>query len=306
MSQKLVEHRSEIKPLNLFDERFYPPRNDQVEDVLRYFIVMVALDHRLSRPGKPYTACLEDGCYRGADLLYRLGKKIYDEHREFFDPRHLAEIRVDDIEKYFNYNNARVPDPEVRAYLLRDLGAKILKLYDGMVSNIIRVARGKLRGTLSSPGLIDLLKVFRAYEDPVEKKPFLLAKFLYLRRLFNIVDMDNMEVPVDNHLSRIAYRTGLVTVKGALWDYIKSSKPVPRAVDVLLRLTVRYAYKRVSMASGINPVLLDDLLWTHGRSKCLRDEEPLCQQCIFRDFCKAYYDREFMVSEHIYYDTWYY
>ncbi|OYT56351.1 MAG: hypothetical protein B6U76_04010, partial [Desulfurococcales archaeon ex4484_217_2] len=58
--------------------------------------------------------------------------------------------------------------------------------------------------------LIDRLKTFRAYEDPVEKKSFLLVKFLERRGIFKPIDKENLHVPVDNHLVRIAFRLGIV------------------------------------------------------------------------------------------------
>ncbi len=297
---------NEIPKLDLFDKRYYPPERDNKEDVVRYFLVLVALDHRLSRPGKPYEACLEDGCYHGADLLYRLGKKVYDYNREFFDPRHLASLTVDEFNKIFSIGRARVPDPEVRVYLLKDLGIKITKLFNGRALELITKSSNLIRGVDTQPGLLDLLRIFRAYEDPVEKKSFLLIKFLIGRRILNPKDPWSLEIPVDNHLTRIALRTGLINVKGRLWKYIKAFKPVTRDDDMLIRLFVRRAYKTISVKYHIDIGVLDDFLWIMGRKICLRDEEPQCDKCLFKKFCRAYRDREYLVKEHNYYTTWYY
>ncbi|WFO74519.1 iron-sulfur cluster loop [Desulfurococcaceae archaeon MEX13E-LK6-19] len=308
MSNIVTKYIEKIKheQLNVFDERYYPPSSSDLETTLRYFLVVVALDHRLSRPGKPYEACLEDGCYHGADLLYRIARKILDENPRFYDPHVLSNLRVDEFTKYFNVKEATVPDPEVRTLLLRDIGVKLLKLYDGNAENIIKISGNRLKGSLGKPGLIDLLRVFRAYEDPVEKKLFLLAKFLEARGIIKVNDIEEKEVPVDNHLTRIALRTGIVSVYGVLWDKIRENKPVSWEEDILLRLSVRKAYKIVSLEAGIDPFLLDDFLWVFGRKACYRDEEPRCNECIFKEFCKAYRNAEYMVSEHYYYDTWYY
>ncbi|MEM4053120.1 MAG: iron-sulfur cluster loop, partial [Ignisphaera sp.] len=45
-----------IKPLNVFDTSFYPSVDESIDRVLAYFLIMVAMDHRLSRPDKPYEA----------------------------------------------------------------------------------------------------------------------------------------------------------------------------------------------------------------------------------------------------------
>ncbi|MCD6487817.1 MAG: iron-sulfur cluster loop [Desulfurococcales archaeon] len=295
-----------IKPLDLFDEKYYPPRNDEPEKVAMYLAVLVALDHRLSRPGRPYEACLEDGCYHGADLLYRLGKKIYDYEPDFYTPKKLSRITIDDIRKRFNIDGAEVPDPAVRALLLKDLGIKLLKLYNGSFMELLKISGCRLRGTIDKPGLIDLLKIFRAYEDPVEKKSFLLVKSLIARKLYQVCDAENMEIPVDNHLTRIALRTGLVKVRGRLWNYIKSFQPVSYTDDILIRYVVRIAYKEVSRKSTKPVSYIDDILWKLGRTTCLRDEIPKCNVCLFKDFCIARKDKRYMVKEHNYYNTWYY
>ena len=142
--------------------------------------------------------------------------------------------------------------------------------------------------------------------DPVEKKPMLLAKFLIARGVFKPVDPWNLDVPVDNHLTRIALRTGLVRVEGLLWEKIKGGREFTSEEDVLLRLVVRRAYRVVARNAGIDPGVIDDVLWIHGRKVCLRDSEPLCSKCVFKSFCLAYQNPEYMVPEHYYYNTWYY
>lgn len=302
---RVVKKRAgELPRVNVYDEKFYPPRGDDPERVLRFFTVMVALDHRVSRPGKQYYACLEDGCYKGADLLYRLGLKKYLENPEFFSPEKLAEVKVEEVKNTFSLGEASLPDPEVRTMLLRDLGYKLVKFYGSSLVNLLNQSHGRVRGTLSEPGLVDNLRVFRAYEDPVEKKAMLLAKFLVARGLFN--PLDELDVAVDNHLSRVAYRLGLVMVSGELWDKIKRGLEVSPEEDVLLRLVVRRAYRQVAKRAGVTPALLDDYFWIMGRSVCLRDNPPLCEKCLFKGFCRAKRNPVFMVQEHVYYDTWYY
>jgi hypothetical protein len=301
----LRRHKASVERLDVFDEKYYPPRGDNVENVLRFFLVTVALDHRLSRPGRPYEACIPgDGCYHGADLLYRLAKLKYEEDRGFYDPIHLSRITVEEVRDWLTVGNATPPDPEIRALLLRDLGYKLLKLYDGRVSRLLEESHGRIHGSLGEPGLADNLRVFRAYEDPVEKKTMLLAKFLLARGLFK--PTDNLDVAVDNHLSRIAYRLGIVVVSGRLWDKIRRGEEVSREEDVMLRLTIRRAYRMLAEKAGLDPLVLDDHLWLMGRKTCLRDTEPRCDECIFRKICLAVKRKAFLVSEHTHYNTWYY
>ncbi|MEM1713709.1 MAG: iron-sulfur cluster loop [Desulfurococcaceae archaeon] len=294
----------ELLSLNVFDEKYYPPKNDEIENVLRYFIVMVAMDHRLSRPGRQYYACLEDGCYKGADLLYRLGMRKYLENHEFFSPQKLSTITVEEVSRAFSVKEVSPPDIEVRTLLLRDLGIKLTKLYDSSVTKLLINSNNRIRGSLFEPGLVDNLKFFRAYEDPVEKKSMLFAKFIIARGYFKPVDQP--DVAVDNHLSRIAYRLGLVMVSGTLWDKIKNEVEFTPEEDILLRLTIRRAYRYISEKAKLSPINVDDFFWIMGRTICLRDSSPLCDKCFFKGFCKARKHSAFMVKEHVFYNTWYY
>lgn len=300
----LRSKQSELRRLDVFDERFYPPRDLDPETTARYFIVMVSMDHRLSRPGRPYRACLEDGCYEGADLLYRLGVRRLIEDVDFFTPEHLASIAIDEVKDTFSYGEISPPDIDIRTMLLRDLGFKLIKLYDSSVLKLIRESGNRIRGGFHGEGLVEKLRVFRAFEDPVEKKSMLFTKFMITRGLFNPVD--ELDVAVDNHLSRIAYRLGLVMVSGSLWSKIRGGIEVEYEEDVLLRLTIRRAYRYISTSSGLKPVIIDDYFWNMGRSICLRDTMPLCDKCLFRGFCRARRNNVFMVKEHVYYNTWYY
>ncbi len=293
----------ELPVLDVFDERYYPGRGVERELVLRYFIVMVAMDHRLSRPGRPYEGYVDGEFYHGADLLYRLGKKMFDEDPGFYSPENLSRIGVDDVKRWLSIDGVEPPDLVVRVYLLRDLGYKLVKLYSGSVSNLLDKAGDRLRGSIVEPGLNDLLKVFHAYSDPVEKKSMLLAKFLIARGLFNPVD--RLDLAIDNHLTRIAIRLGLVMISGDLWRKIREGVEASYDEDLLIRLVVRKAYHMVVEKTGIDPRVLDDYLWIMGRETCLRDK-PLCEKCLFKNICLAYRNNVFMVNEHRYYNTWFY
>ncbi len=293
-----------LNTLDLFDTRFYPPRSAGREDVLRYFLVMVALDHRLSRPGRRYEACLPDGCYHGADLLYRLGAKTFLEDPGFYSPARLASLTIDGFRSRFEIDGASIPDPEIRVMLLRDIGFKLEKLYDGRVGVVLERSGGWIR-RWPGPGLLDLLRVFRAYEDPVEKKSFLFIKFIVGRGLYQPRDPENIDVPVDNHLVRIALRLGIIEPVGETRRLIEEWVEVDRETDTAIRLAARRAYRLLARESGVPPTLLDDHLWIHGRTICIRDGEPRCGDCMFRMVCRANAAKQY-IREHRHYNTWYY
>ena len=307
------------------DTRFYPPRSADKETVTSYFLVMVAMDHRLSRPGRPYEGIVDGEFYHGADLLYRLGAKKLEEDPDFFTAERLERVTVDEVVSWLSAPRpggvARPPDPEVRARLLRDLGRVLRRLFGGSAYRIVEESGGRLRGRPGEKGFIDLLKSFIAYQDPVEKKAFLLAKFLERRSVLRFADHWNKEVPVDNHLTRIALRTGALRVDEEALEKIAAGIPFSWEEDVMIRAAARAAYKEAARAGGVDPFIMDDLLWLYGRACCTRDR-PVClygctEECrriggclgdrgLLDDLCLARSDRRFLVNEHNYIDTWYY
>jgi len=307
------------------DEKLYPPRDAPRETVAMYFLVMVAMDHRLSRPGRPYEGFVDGEFYHGADLLYRLGAKRLREDPEFFTAERLEKITREDVVEWLSAPGPRgrrvtPPDPDARARLLRDLGRKLRALYGGSAYRIIVESRGYLRHGVGE-GFIDRLKVFTAYQDPVEKKPFLLAKFLERRGVLPVGDPWNKEVPVDNHLARIAVRWGIVSLDEEALEKIAGGIEFSPDEDVMLRYAARLAYRVVSQESGIDPFTLDDFLWMFGRKCCTR-EAPACRAgctgscarlgacrdgtCALSPVCRAASDPRFMVSEHRFLETWWY
>ena len=324
---RLAKALSRLEVDTFQDTRYYPPPQADKETVARYFIVMVAMDHRLSRPGRPYEGVVDGEFYHGADLLYRLGSKKLEEDPDFFSPERLAGVTVDEVKKWLTAEKpgggkVSPPDPHVRAWLLRDLGQKLLRLYDGLAYRIVEASMGYLRHRPGKEGFIDALKVFKAYQDPVEKKAFLLAKFLERRGVLQVMDPYNKEVPVDNHLVRIAVRVGAVSLDQEALERIAAATPFSWEEDVMIRTAARTAYKEAARAGGVDLFVMDDLLWAYGRACCTR-ENPACiagctRKCeeiggcteegesILADLCLARKDRRYLVNEHNYLDTWYY
>lgn len=291
----------ELRPDPFTDPRYYPPPDDDPERVVAYFFTMVAIDHRTHYP-RPYVLKIGQEEYRGADLLWRLGKEMYERDPDFFTAQRLAQIDEDTVRKWLCPDDVSLWDINIRTFLLKDMGVKVLKLYNGEFLNIVKQSRELLYN--NGEGFVERLRIFRAFEDPVEKKAFLLVKFLYRRGLLKIRDIENLHVPVDNHLIKIAYRLGIVVPSQQLLNLIKEGIELPAHLDVEIRLKVREAWKKASQHANIDPTVLDDFLWSHGRKVCTR-ENPHCSKCPLRNVCKAYETGDY-IPEHTHVLTWYY
>jgi len=291
--------------LDLKDENYYPPENTGLRETIMYFLVMVAMDHRLSRPGREYRAVVEGRVYRGADLLYKLGSLMLRRNPGFFKPENLMRINEKSVLEWLSAGEASPPDPGVRAELLRDIGLKLTRIYEGDVLRIIKPGEIELRCGVGD-GVLDKLKIFKAYMDPVEKKSHLLIKFLEARGLVRVRDYWRKRVPVDNHVTRIALRTGIVRVSGSLLDKIVSGEEVSLEEDVLVRTCIREAWHKVAVEAGVDDYVLDDFLWSFGRKYCVRGKARCVEgSCPFMRGCRAF-NQGLMINEHTFYNTWFY
>ena len=307
--------------IDMFDnEDYYPPQSSSKRDIFMYFLVMVSMDHRLIHRGKEIEGVIEGKRLRGSEVLYRLGSIKFKDDPSFFYPEKLSSVKEEDVRSWLSVENRGkrlYPDDiRIRTSLLRDLGMKLTKLYPDPFDIIVE-SQGFLRkGT--NDGFIDLLKVFKAYQDPVEKKAFLLAKFLERRSVLKINDPYNKQLPIDNHLVRVAFRIGMLTADETTLERMALGLSFSKDEDVLIRYEAREAYRLLSQFSGIDPFILDDIFWSFGRN-CCTEEKPSClscnegcprffceQGCIFVKKCKASSNKRYMVKELKIAENWWY
>jgi hypothetical protein len=169
-----------------------------------------------------------------------------------------------------------IHNPTERAALFRDSGSLLMQKYQGSVLKLLRKANHHISSDpTGKAGLLSLLSEFQAYEDPAHKKSFLLLKFLLRRGLWSHEDVDKLRIPVDNHLTRIALRTGIVSVSRKLAYMLRSQMSISLKMDVSLRTTIGDAYQEVGTAANQSVLELDDFFWHFGRECCLR-EAPVC------------------------------
>lgn len=279
-----------LKRDSYLDERLYPPHGDPPELQLAYFAAVVAVDHRTSTPFGSLEGYIDGEFYHGADALWRLARRAYEGDEGLFTPKRLAELSPGEAEAFLSLGSLRVWDFYTRVLLLRDLGKKALR-----AGGFDKLIAPRLSETFKR------LEAARAYEDPVRKKALLLAKFLDGRGLAKFEDPQNFEVPVDNHLSRVAYRLGIVDVDyGPLFEGVE----LTREEDIEIRERIKAAWRLVSRFSGVDPFTLDDFLWGFGRRICTR-ESPNCSSCPFKEVCKARSLGRYP-PEHAHSLTWYY
>ncbi len=80
---------------------------------------------------------------------------------------------------------------------------------------------------------------------------------------------------MDNHLTRIALRTGIVAVSPGLAKALRKRLPVVSETDIVLRRKIGSAFSIVGEHAERSVLELDDFFWHFGRQCCLLDN-PIC------------------------------
>jgi hypothetical protein len=260
------------------DPLLFPPENASLEEVANFFFFIVAIDHRTRFK---FEGVIEGRELHGSELLYALARRKSD----YFTAEKMQRISKREVASWLSIRGSSIFDPEVRAMLLRDSAIKLLKYFNGSALELIKAADGYLMRE-DGKGLLQLLAKFKAYSDPLSKKSFLLVKFLERRKLFEVKDVENLHIPVDNVLARIALRSGVIEVVDKKLEMkLKKYLPATRSDDLDVRTLAQRAYDIIASESELKITLLDDILWTLGRACCTR-ESPVCFNCRFES-CRA-------------------
>jgi hypothetical protein len=186
------------------------------------------------------------GPFGGSELMWVVGLRSARREPGVLTAARLREASADDVARWFYIADETVADPQRRAALWRNLAEGLERDYGGSADRLLAAGGGRLAGP---GGLIDLLRPYDAYSDPLAKKAFLFAKIAERRGWLDVVDPESWEVAADNVLMRLALRSGLV-----------APGPLER-----VRPATRDAFKALAVAADLSPVVLDDLLWELGR-----------------------------------------
>jgi hypothetical protein len=222
---------------------YRPPSFSEVPTV-DAALFLCAIDHR-SGYCHPYTVG-GMGRFEGSALLWQIGCAAERGRPGALSAAALSEVSGPEVEAMFRIGAETVAGPERRAELWRDLAAGLGQRYDGSAEALIAASEQRLGGRV---GLIARLGEFEAYADPLAKKSFLFAKVAARRGWLTVSDPSSWQVCADNVLMRLALRAGLVDQGEA--DAVRAE--------------TRDAFHRVAEEAGLEPPLLDDLLWELGR-----------------------------------------
>ncbi len=248
------------KPISFNSPDLFPEGDEFI--YTNYMFFLVAIDHRTHPENKRFEAEIGGKFYHGSDLMYFLARKIQKERPDFFTAENLVRITAKDLTKVFSIGNVTIRGVAERAMLLRDCAKKLIDYHKGDFRNLLRSSEGYLL-RMDKKGVLQQLRTFKAYEDPLMKKSFLLIKILKRQKYFEPADVENLSLPVDNVLLEVGLRSGVVNVANVK-DFEGVIKLSKEDVEILRNLT-KEAFEIVSRESKVPPDILDDLIWTFGR-----------------------------------------
>jgi len=252
-----------------------PPRR-----LVDYYFYLSALLFDFRR----FDIALDGRPLSGADAFFALARRQADRDPDFFTAGRLAGVDAATLDTVFSETgrpaDCRLRRNGERAALLRDAAGRLLRDFAGEASNLLAATGGRLRAPAGA-GLINRLEQYAGYFDPHFKKGFVLVKTLEGLGAWRAADRENLFIPVDYHLLRVALRSGMVGVEPALADALRRQEPADDALDDALRGAAKRGYKLVEEASGMDIFGLDELFWTLGRSCCHYGRPPRCSACDF-------------------------
>ncbi|HXF00933.1 MAG TPA: hypothetical protein VN458_11380 [Solirubrobacterales bacterium] len=224
-------------------DSYEPPSFSKVPDPAAA-LFLCAIDHRTGYRGRYLVAGI--GPFEGSALLWAVGLQAARRRPGVLTAAGLSEVSPERVAELFRIGGETVADPERRAALWRNLAAGLERDHGGDAEALLAACDGRLSG---AGGLLELLARYEAYADPLAKKSLLFAKICARRGWLAVHDPENWAVCADNVLMGLALRSGLIH---------------PGAGDEV-RATTRAAFGQVARAAGIEPPVLDDLLWELGR-----------------------------------------
>ena len=225
---------------------------------------------------------------RGWDYLERACRRAMACHPDYFSAENMSRITGQELHRIlsddFDPAHSTLDRVEERVTQLRDCGQRLAAQYDGDVMNLYRQAGGYLHGRR---GILELMSEFKAYSDPIQKKSFLFLMFVSQAGIWEIKDLENLKVAVDYHIMRIALRSGMVRVGGALERALKERQEVDAAMDTQVRGAVQRVCDLLVRHSGHSVFEVDNILWMMGRNCCFYEHEPICggNACFKQDQC---------------------
>lgn len=294
---KVAERLRPVRVKELFPE---PPEGEKRRRA-NFWFYLTAISHQTGS----LRGVIDGRPLRGWDYLYACAERTYRNDPNLFTAERLWRLSPQDLKRIFSDRG----DPKTstldrigeRLHLLREAAASLLHWYQGDAWVLYERSGGYLGG---GTGLLSLFSQFEAYRDPLRKKTYLLLMILSTSKIWVLKDLEMLRFPVDNHLMRVALRTGMIRAEDeGLQERLKAKGEVTAEEEGIIREAVQRAGDRLIQASGRTVFELDTILWHIGRSCCFYEHPPICgpratvHPCFKRDHCSLLRDTDYQCPD---------
>lgn len=228
---------------------------------------------------------------KGWDYLEYIFGQLAEENSELLDIEYLNSLSTKklsgEFKKLFSENgeskNCTLDRIDERSDFILDIARVLDKKYQGKISNLIKLSNGYLVNKNS--GLYELLKDFKAFQDPTFKKSTIFIKLLSESGLIKIKDPKNFVPAMDYHIQRVMLRMGCVEILDEKLKKTLINKEKIKS-DNEIRDACIEANKIIAQKSGYSICQMDDFFWPLGRSCCkefllCRDHKCNKKPCTF-------------------------
>lgn len=271
------------------DPLYWPHQGTDPSEVSQFFAVGNAINFRYwtRGPGAELAYCegTKGGVQsRGSSYMWRC--LLVSRERDTFpilDPRRLARITISEARSIFadDYGHVKMPDIEGRVANLRDLGAKLIKGWDGQFWKLVDASKGSL------DKFTDLSAGLRAFDDPLCKLTMVNA---IMHEGRGLVKFRGEFLPgIDYHLAKQLVRQGAIRPPEHVQRKLRRYDLLTKAEADGLRRTSLFTLLEIGRKAGVRGDVLDNLYWSNGR-RC-DDASPVCtlpkreSECPFLNAC---------------------
>jgi len=241
-------------------------------DRANYLLCTVAICHQT----QDLRGIVEGTFLRGWDYLAATLASAVRNSQLRLDPDSLAALRDDELSSMVacDVHGATLSEIGERAALLRDVGSVMKKNSWTSLGDVYRDSAG--RAVTGDQSFASLLRLFQAFQDPVEKKSLYLLGLVQACLQWAFQDADHISAPVDYHEVRGHLRLGTVVVdEPVLQRRLMDKEPVSIEEDIVIRMATRRAIESISRFCDSRPLVLHYLFWNLFRNICVR-EIPYC------------------------------
>lgn len=245
------------------------------------YLLLVSICHQTSPRGLPPLEGRVQGVhYKGWDYLSAKLVAAARQSATILQPDAWVRLTARDLQLLLRDDELgdHLSDRAGRARLVRDLGRSMVANGWRWFEDLYAASNRRISGPC---GLLDLLKQFKAYRDPINKKSYFLLALMQYAGLWSYRDEQELGPPVDYHEIRGHLRIGTVQVMDLeLRHKLLHQIPVTEGEDLAIRGAVRDAIVSIArlLGSDVTPMLLHYLFWNVLRS-CCTHTSPHCQAC---------------------------